>query len=167
MTHRERLSLLLPLALILAVAAAAPAGAQTKPAPREEIDRFTAAGRNDYAVCAQHIALESQWSAFLRTAPGPATTKCARDMRSRYDAEIGPLEAALRHDKKAQAALRAYYAAWREAVDGLKPGPQPALSANVDRLDSKAAAIRLRQAEAKPQPRYGATHSVPDAQAAN
>jgi hypothetical protein len=167
MTHRDTLSLLLPLALILAMAAVAPAGAQTKPSLREEIDRFTAAGRNDYAVCAQHIALESQWSAFLRKPPGPATTKCARDMRSRYDAEIVPLEAALRHDKKAQAALRAYYAAWREAVDGLKPGPQPALRATVDRLESKAAEIKLRQAGAKPQPHYGATHPPPDAQAAN
>jgi hypothetical protein len=163
MTHRESLSLLLPLLLILA----APAGAQTRPSLREEIDRFTAAGRNDYAVCAQHIALESQWSTFLRKPPGPATTKCARDLRSRYDAEIGPLEATLRHDKKAQAALGAYYAAWREAVDGLKPGPQPALRATVDRLESKAAEIRLRQAGAKPQPSYGATQPPPAAQAAN
>ena len=95
-------------------------------------------------------------------------TKCARDLRGKYDAEIAPLETALRHDKKAQAALRAYYAAWREAVDGLKPGPQPALRANLDRLDSKAAAIRLRQAETKPQPRYGGpAHPPADAQAAN
>jgi hypothetical protein len=164
MTHRESLSLLLPLLLVLAT----PAGAQTKPALRAEIDRFTTAGRNDYAACAQHIALEYQWSAFLRKAPGAAMTKCARDLRSKYDSEIGPLETALRHDKKAQAALRAYYAGWRDAVDGLKPGPQPALQDNLDRLDSKAAAIRLRQAEAKPPPGYGgAAHPPADAQAAN
>ena len=164
MRHREPLSLLLPLLLALAV----PAGAQTKPALREKIDQFTTAGRNDYAACAQHIAAEYQWSRFLRKAPGPAMTRCARDLRSKYDAEIGPLETALRHDKKAQAALRAYYAEWREIVDGLKPGPQPALRANLDRLDGKAAAIRLRQAETKPQPRYGGTqHSPGAAQAAN
>src|SRR5690242_6661168 len=115
MTHRESLSLLLPLLLVLA----APAGAQTKPSLREEIDHFTTAGRNDYAACAQHIALESQWSAFLHKAPGAATTKCARDLRSKYDAEIGALERALRHDKKAEAALRAYYIDWSETVDGL------------------------------------------------
>ena len=164
MTHRESLLLLLPLLLVLA----APAVAQTKATLREDIDRFTAAGRNDYAACAQHIALEYQWSSFLHKAPGAAMTKCARDLRGKYDAEIAPLETALRHDKKAQAALRAYYAAWREAVDGLKPGPQPALRANLDRLDSKAAAIRLRQAETKPQPRYGGpAHPPADAQAAN
>jgi hypothetical protein len=164
MTHRASLSLLLPLLLVLA----APAAAQSKSALREEIDRFTAGGRSEYAACAQHIALEYQWSRFLHEAPGPAMTKCARDLRSKYDAEIGRLETALRHDKKAQAALRAYYADWRETVDGLKPGPQPALRANVDRLDSKAAAIRLRQVEAKPPPRYGrAAQPLPDAQAAN
>lgn len=164
MTHRESLSLLLPLLLVLA----APAGAQTKPTLREEIDRFTTNGRNDYAACAQHIALEYQWSAFLHKAPGPAMTKCARDLRSKYDAEIGRLETALRHDKKAQAALRAYYADWGDIVDGLKPGPQPALRANLDRLDSKAAAIRLRQAETRRQPRFGEqAHPLSDTQAAN
>lgn len=164
MTHRESLSLLLPLLLVLA----APAGAQTKPGLREEIDRFIAAGRNDYATCAQHIALEYQWSRFLHNAPGPAMTKCARDLHGKYDAEIGRLETALRHDKKAQAALRAYYTDWRETVDGLKPGPQPALPANLDRLDRKAAAIRLRQAETKREPRYGSqAHPLPDTQAAD
>jgi hypothetical protein len=164
MTHRESLSLLLPLLLVLA----APVGAQTKPTLREEIDRFTAARRSDYATCAQHIALEYQWSRFLHKAPGPAMTKCARDLNGKHDAEIGRLEKALRHDKKAQAALRAYYADWREAVDKLKPGPQPALRANLDDLDSKAAAIRLRQAETKQQPRYGgAAHPLSGEQAAN
>jgi len=164
MTHRASFLLLLPLLLVLA----APAGAQTKPALRGEIDRFTAAGRNDYAACAQHIALEYQWSQFLHKAPGPAMTKCAHDLRSKYDAELGRLETALRHDKKTQAALRAYYADWRESVDALKPGPQPTLRANLDRLDGKAAAIRLRQAETKPKPRYGdAAHPLSDAHAAN
>ncbi|HJT09041.1 MAG TPA: hypothetical protein VJ747_19065 [Stellaceae bacterium] len=164
MRHRALLSLLLPLLLVLA----APAGAQTKPTLREEIDHFTAARRNDYATCAQHIALEYQWSTFLHAAPGPAMTKCARELRGKYDAEIARLEAALRHDKKAQAALRAYYAEWRETVDGLKAGSQPALRANLDRLDSKAAAIRLRQAETKRQPRYGdASHPLSDEQASN
>ena|SRR5690348_13256744 len=164
MSHRELLSLLLPLLLVLA----APAGAQTKPTLREEIDHFTAARRSEYATCAQHIALEYQWSTFLHKAPGPAMTKCARDLRGKYDAEIGRLEAALRHDKKAQAALRAYYSDWHETIDGMKPGPQPAMRANLDRLDSKAAAIRLRQAETKPQPRYGSqAHPLPDTQAAN
>jgi hypothetical protein len=162
MTHRESLSLLLPLLLVVA----APAGAQTRPSLREEIDGFTAARRHDYAACAQHIALEYQWSRFLHKAPGPAMTKCARDLRGTYDAEISRLETALRHDKKAQAALRAYYADWREIVEALKPGPQPALRANLDRLDSKAAAIRPRQAEMRRQPGYGA-HSPSDAQAAN
>lgn len=174
MTHRESLSLLMPLLLFITVATAS-AGAQTNPSLHERIDRFTAAGQRDYAACAQHIALEYQWSTFLRSAPGAAITKCARDLRTRYDAEIAALEPALRHDKKAQAALRAYYADWREVVDGLKPGPQPALRANLDRLESKAAAIRLRQADTKPraqpQPRYGdaATPSNPHpaAQAAN
>ncbi|HWG79649.1 MAG TPA: hypothetical protein VN681_07745 [Stellaceae bacterium] len=164
MTHRESLSLLLPLLLVLA----APAGAQIKPTLREEIDRVTAAGRNDYAACAQHIALEYQWSRFLHRAPGPAMTKCARDLHGKYDAEIGRLETALRHDKKAQAALRAYHAEWLETVDGLKPGPQPALHANLDRLDSKAAAIRLRQADTKRELRVGGSaHPPSDEQAAN
>jgi hypothetical protein len=164
MTHRESLSLLLPLLLVLA----APAGAQIEPTLREKIDHVTAAGRNDYATCAQHIALEYQWSRFLHKAPGPAMTKCARDLRGKYDADIGRLETALRHDKKAQAALRAYHAEWRQVVDRLKAGPQPALRANLDRLDSKAAAIRLRQADTKRQPRFGgAGHPLSDEHAAN
>lgn len=163
MTDRASLWLLLPLLLALC----APAGAQTKPALREEIDRFTTAARNDYAACAQHIALEYQWSRFLHKTPGPAMTTCARDLRSKYDAEIRRLETALRHDKKAQAALRAYYVDWHETVDGLNPGPQPALRANLDRLDGKAAAIRLQQAETKPKPRYGDAHPLSDAQAAD
>ena len=164
MANREALALLLPLLLVLA----APAGAGTKPALRDEIDRFTSASHSDYAACAQHIALEYQWSAFLHKTPGAAMMKCARDLRSKYDAEIGTLETALRHDKKAQAALRAYYADWRETVDGLKPGPQPALRANLDRLDGKAAAIKLRQAEAKPKLRYGGTPQPPaETEAAN
>lgn len=153
MTHRGLLllsMLMMPVAL-----AATPAGAETTAALRAQIDHFTTVGRSDYAACAQHIALEYQWSAFLRTVPGAAITKCARDLRSSYDAEMTVLENALRHDKKAQAALRAYYADWRLVIDGLKPGPQSALQANLDRLEAKAAAIKLRQADAKPTRRYG------------
>ncbi len=154
MTHRGSL-LLSMLMIIVAALAATPVSGQTTAALRAQIDHFTTVGRSDYAACAQHIALEYQWSAFLRTVPGAAITKCARDLRSSYDAQMTALENALRHDKKAQAALRAYYAEWRQVIDGLRPGPQPALQANLDRLEAKAAAIKLRQADAKPTRHYG------------
>ncbi|HEX9490761.1 MAG TPA: hypothetical protein VF930_10775 [Stellaceae bacterium] len=146
------------------MATTVPASGQTKTTLREQIDRFTAGGQDDYAACAQHIALEYQWSVFLRVAPGAAVTRCARDLRTKYDEEIAALETALRKDKSAQAALRAYYVDWREIIDALKPGPQPALRANLDRLEKTAAAIRLRQAGAKPPPRYGEAAAMPSRQ---
>ena len=161
MTHRQPLPLWM---LVIALATAAPVSGQTKATLHDRIDRFTAGSQGDYAACAQHIALEYQWSAFLRAAPGTAVTKCARDLRSKYDAEMATLDAALGKDKSAQAALRAYHADWREVIDALKPGPQPAVRANLDRLEKKAAAIRLRQAAAKPHPRYGEAAMVPSRQ---
>jgi hypothetical protein len=158
MTRRESLPLLM---LLITLTTAAPAIGQTKTTLRDQIDRFTAGSQNDYAACAQHIALEYQWTVFLRVAPGAAVTKCARDLRVKYDAEIAALEPALRKDKSAQAALRAYDADWRQIVDALKPGPQPAVRANLDRLENKAAAIRLRQAGAKPRPSYGEAAAMP------
>src|SRR5579864_8682395 len=104
MAGRDWLALV-PLAL--AGAAAAPAMAQSTPTLRDRIDRFTAASQHGYAACAQHIALENRWSAFLHAAPGRSVTACARYLRSRYDADGTALEAALRRHKKAQAALRA------------------------------------------------------------
>jgi hypothetical protein len=165
MTHRESLPLWM---LVITLATAVPASGQTKATLRDQIDRFTAGSQSDYAACAQHIALEYQWSVFLRVAPGAAVTKCARDLRTKYDAELAALEPALRKDKSAHAALRAYHADWRDIIDALKPGPQPAVRANLDRLETKAAAVKLRQAGAKPYPRYreaAATPSRPEREA--
>jgi hypothetical protein len=152
MMHQETLPWLM---LAVTLATTTPAIGQAKPGLRDQIERFTAGSQNDYAACAQHIALEYQWSTFLHVAPGAAVTKCARDLRIKYDAEMAALEPALRKDKGAQAALRAYDAEWRQIIDALKPGPQPAVRTNLDRLENKAAAIRLRQAVAKPRPSYG------------
>jgi len=161
MTHRESFPRLM---LVITLATTTPASGQTKTMLRDQIDRYTAGGQSDYAGCAQHIALEYQWSLFLHVAPGAAVTKCARDLRAKYEAEIAALEPALGKDKSAQAALRAYDVEWREIIDALKPGPQPALRANLDRLEKKAAAIRLRPAGAKPSPRYGEAAVVPSRQ---
>ena len=163
MTHRKSFA---RLTLVIAVAVATPAIGQSRTTLRERIDRFTAASQSDYAACAQHIALEYQWSVFLQVAPGAAVTKCARDLRVKYDAEIAALEPALRKDKGAQAALRAYDADWRAIIDALRPGPQPAVRANLDRLENRAAAIKLRQAGAKPRPRYGEEAAPPPRQEA-
>ena len=151
MTHRDWLALAW---LAAAMATAMQATAQPQPTLRDRIDRFTTAGQNDYAACAQHIALEHQWSAFLHVAPSAGVTACAGDLRARYDADGAALEGALRDDKKAQAALRAYHAEWRQVIDRLlAPGPLPPVRATLDRLEQKAAAIRLRQAGARPASR--------------
>ena len=161
MTHPQSLPLWM---LVIALATIVPASGQAEATLRDRIDRFTAGSQDDYAACAQHIALEYQWSVFLRMAPSAAVTKCARDLRGKYDAEVAALETALRKDKGARAALRAYDAEWRETVDALKPGPQPALRANLAHLEKTAAAIRLRQAGAKPPPRYGEAAAMPPRQ---